>query len=132
MHKITITNNKGRLSKEEIEKMVQEAVTHKSEEEEHKKKNVVKNALENYAYNMRNAINNEKNGAKIPWANKRKIKAALEHEIRWLDANQLAKMEEFEDKMKELEGICNPKIAKKHHGAGAGGSDAGHNIVELD
>ncbi|KAE9464979.1 hypothetical protein C3L33_03115, partial [Rhododendron williamsianum] len=58
------------------------------------------------------------------------IGAALEQAIRWLDANQLAEMEEFEDKMKELEGICNPKIAKTNHGAG--GSDAGHYIVELD
>ncbi|KAI8564634.1 hypothetical protein RHMOL_Rhmol03G0196000 [Rhododendron molle] len=130
MLKITITNDKGRLSKEEIEKMVQEAAKYKSEDEEHKKKNEAKNALENYAYNMRNAINDEKNGAKIPRANKRKIGAALEQAIRWLDANQLAEMEEFEDKMKELEGICNPKIAKMEHGAG--GSDAGHNIVELD
>ncbi|KAI8564635.1 hypothetical protein RHMOL_Rhmol03G0196100 [Rhododendron molle] len=130
MLKITITNDKGRLSKEEIEKMVQEAANYKSEEEEHKKKNEAKNALENYAYNMRNAINDEKNGANIPRATKRKIGAELEQAIRWLDANQLAEMEEFEDKMKELEGICNPKIAKMNHGAG--GSDAGPNIVELD
>ncbi|KAI8564637.1 hypothetical protein RHMOL_Rhmol03G0196300 [Rhododendron molle] len=108
MQKITITNDKGRLSKEEIEKMVQEAAKYKLEDEEQKKKYEAKNALENYAYNMRKAINDEKNGAKIPPANKRKIEAALEQAIQWLDANQLAEMEEFEDKMKELEGICNP------------------------
>ncbi|XP_058204741.1 heat shock 70 kDa protein 1-like [Rhododendron vialii] len=108
MHKIMITNEKGRLSKEEIEKMVQEAAKYKSEDEEHKKKNEAKNALENYAYNMRNSLNNEKNGAKIPQANKKKIEAALEQAIQWLDENQLAEREEFEDKMKELEGICNP------------------------
>ncbi|KAI8564640.1 hypothetical protein RHMOL_Rhmol03G0196600 [Rhododendron molle] len=108
MQKITITNDKGRLSKEEIEKMVQEAAKYKLEDEEQKKKDEAKNALENYAYDMRNAINNEKNGAKIPRANKRKIEAALEQAIQWLDANQFAEMVEFEDKMKELEGICNP------------------------
>ncbi|XP_058205217.1 heat shock cognate 70 kDa protein 2-like [Rhododendron vialii] len=113
MQKMTITNDKGRLSKEEIEKMVQEAAKYKLEDEEHKKKNKAKNALENYAYNMRSAINDKKNGAKISRANKRKIKAALEQAIQWLDENQLAEREEFEDKMKELEGIC-------------------HNIVELD
>ncbi|XP_058204739.1 heat shock 70 kDa protein 1-like [Rhododendron vialii] len=113
VQKITITNDKGRLSKEEIEKMVQEAAKYKLEDEEQKKKDEAKNALENYAYNMRSAINDEKNGEKIPRANKRKIKAALEQAIQWLDENQLAEREEFEDKMKELEGIC-------------------HNIVELD
>ncbi|KAI8564639.1 hypothetical protein RHMOL_Rhmol03G0196500 [Rhododendron molle] len=120
MQKITITNDKGRLSEEEIEKMVQEAAKFKLEDEEQKKKDEAKNALENYAYNMRNAINNEKNGAKIPLANKRKIEAALEQAIQWLDENQLAEREEFEDKMKELEGICNPSIAKMYHGDGSG------------
>ncbi|KAF7148891.1 hypothetical protein RHSIM_Rhsim03G0170600 [Rhododendron simsii] len=108
MLKITITNDKGRLSKEEIEKMVQEVAKYKLEDEEQKKKNEAKNALENYAYNMRNSINDEKNGAKIPQANKKKIEAALEQAIQWLDENQLAEREEFEDKMKELESICNP------------------------
>ncbi|KAF7147609.1 hypothetical protein RHSIM_Rhsim03G0170400 [Rhododendron simsii] len=132
MQKITITDDKCRLSKEEIEKMVQEAAKFKLEDEEQKKKDEVKNMLENYAYNMRNVINNEKTGAKIPPANKRKIEVALEQAIQWLDENQLAEREEFEDKMKELEGICNPSIAKMYHGSGSGGSDAGHNIAELD
>ncbi|KAF7149304.1 hypothetical protein RHSIM_Rhsim03G0170500 [Rhododendron simsii] len=130
MQKIMITNDQGRLSKEEIEKMAQEAAKYKLEDEEQKERDEAKNALENYAYNMRNVINNEKNGTKIPRANKSKIEAALEQAIQWLDENQLARMEEFEDKMKELEGICNPKITKMNHGAGR--SDAGHNIVELD
>ncbi|KAF7147133.1 hypothetical protein RHSIM_Rhsim03G0170300 [Rhododendron simsii] len=108
MQKITITNDKGRLSKEEIEKMVKEAAKYKLEDEEQKKKYEAKNALENYTYNMGNVINDEKNGPKIPRANKRKIQAALEQAIQWLDENQLAEMEEFEEKMKELEGICNP------------------------
>lgn len=59
-NKITITNDKGRLSKEEIERMVQEAERYKSEDEEHKKKIEARNALENYAYNIRNTIKDEK------------------------------------------------------------------------
>ena len=59
-NKITITNDKGRLSKEDIEKMVQEAEKYKSEDEEHKKKVESKNSLENYAYNMRNTIKDDK------------------------------------------------------------------------
>jgi L1 cell adhesion molecule like protein len=118
-NKITITNDKGRLSKEDIEKMVQEAEKYKSEDEEHKKKVEAKNSLENYAYNMRNTIQDEKIASKLPADDKKKIEDAVEQAIHWLDSNQLAEVEEFEDKMKELEGLCNPIIAKMYQGAGA-------------
>ena len=59
-NKIVITNDKGRLSKDEIERMVQEAEKYKSEDEEHKKRIESKNGLENYAFNMRNTIRDEK------------------------------------------------------------------------
>lgn len=61
-NKITITNDKGRLSKDEIERMVQEAEKYKSEDEAHKERIDAKNALENYAFNMRNTIRDEKVG----------------------------------------------------------------------
>ncbi|RYR03154.1 hypothetical protein Ahy_B06g081994 isoform B [Arachis hypogaea] len=147
-NKITITNDKGRLSKEDIEKMVQEAEKYKSEDEEHKKKVEAKNALENYAYNMRNTVKDDKIGGKLDPADKKKIEDAIEQSIQWLDSNQLAEADEFEDKMKELESICNPIIAKMYQGgagpdvggAGAaeddyapsGGSGAGPKIEEVD
>ncbi|KAK8575600.1 hypothetical protein V6N12_063271 [Hibiscus sabdariffa] len=144
-NKITITNDKGRLSKEEIEKMVQEAEKYKSEDEEHKKKVEAKNALENYSYNMRNTVRDEKIGSKLDPADKKKIEDAIDGAIQWLDGNQLAEADEFEDKMKELESICNPIIAKMYQGAGAdmgggmdddapsaGGSGAGPKIEEVD
>nr|GMC80605.1 heat shock cognate 70 kDa protein 2 [Ipomoea batatas]GMD44018.1 heat shock cognate 70 kDa protein 2 [Ipomoea batatas] len=144
-NKITITNDKGRLSKEEIEKMVQEAEKYKSEDEDHKKKVEAKNALENYSYNMRNTVNDDKIGSKLAPADKKKIEDAIEQTIQWLDGNQLAEADEFEDKMKELEGICNPIIAKMYQGAGGdmggamdddapshGGSGAGPKIEEVD
>ncbi|CAN6332808.1 unnamed protein product [Urochloa humidicola] len=118
-NKITITNDKGRLSKEEIEKMVQEAEKYKAEDEEHKKKVDAKNALENYAYNMRNTIKDDKIASKLAADDKKRIEEAIDGAISWLDANQLAEADEFEDKMKELEGICNPIIAKMYQGAGA-------------
>ncbi|KAK8601590.1 hypothetical protein V6N12_051419 [Hibiscus sabdariffa] len=144
-NKITITNDKGRLSKEEIEKMVQEAEKYKSEDEEHKRKVEAKNALENYAYNMRNTVKDEKIGAKLNPADKKSIEDAVEQTINWLDSNQLAEADEFEDKMKELENMCNPIIAKMYQGAGgdpvggksgdappAAGSGAGPKIEEVD
>ncbi len=59
-NKITITNDKGRLSKDEIERMVQEAEKYKAEDEDARKRIDAKNALENYAFNMRNTIKDEK------------------------------------------------------------------------
>nr|VDD25154.1 unnamed protein product [Brassica oleracea] len=105
-------------------KMVQEAEKYKSEDEEHKKKVEAKNALENYAYNMRNTIRDDKIGEKLPAADKKKIEDSVEEAIQWLDGNQTAEADEFEDKMKELESVCNPIIAKMYQGAGgeAGGS----------
>lgn len=118
-NKITITNDKGRLSKEEIEKMVHDAEKYKAEDEEVKKKVDAKNALENYAYNMRNTVKDEKFAGKLDPAEKTKIEEAINGAINWLDQNQLAEVDELEDKMKELEGICNPIIAKMYQGGAA-------------
>jgi heat shock protein 1/8 len=120
--KITITNDKGRLSKDDIEKMVQDAEKYKSEDEDHKKKIESKNGLENYAYNMRNTIKDDKIASNLDPADKKKIEDAVEAAIQWLDQNQLAESDEFDDKMKELESICNPIIARMYQG-GAGGPD---------
>ncbi|KAF3957515.1 hypothetical protein CMV_017479 [Castanea mollissima] len=126
--------------------MVQEAEKYKAEDEEHKKKVEAKNALENYAYNMRNTIKDDKIAAKLPAADKKKIEDAIDQAIQWLDGNQLAEADEFEDKMKELESICNPIIAKMYQGTGGdmggqmdedgpsagSGSGAGPKIEEVD
>lgn len=142
-NKITITNDKGRLTKEEIEKLLQEAEKFKSEDEEHRRKVESKNALENYTYNMRNSIKDDKIGEKLNSVDKKKIEDALDQTIQWLDGNQLAETDEFEHKLKELEGLCNPIIAKLYSGGAAGkaamdedgphgGSGAGPKIEEVD
>ncbi|XP_060970657.1 heat shock cognate 70 kDa protein 2-like isoform X2 [Cannabis sativa] len=115
---ITINNDRGRLSKNEIEKMVQEAEKYKAEDEEHRKKVDSKNALENYTYNMRNAIKDEKIASKLTEADKNKIEDAIDGAIQWLDRNQLAKFDEFDDKKKELESIFNSIIAEMYQGTG--------------
>lgn len=119
-NKITITNDKGRLSKEEIEKMVRDAEKYKAEDEQVKKKVEAKNSLENYAYNMKNTVKDEKFAGKLDPEDKKKIEKAIDEAIEWLDRNQLAEVEEFEDKLKELENLCNPIIAKMYQGAGGG------------
>ena len=124
-NKITITNDKGRLSKEDIERMVQEAEKYKEEDEAHLKKVEAKNSLENYAYSMRNTINEEGVKDKIDAADKESIEKAVNEAISWLDGNQMAEQDEFEDKLKELEGICNPVIQKMYAAGGGGGMPGG-------
>merc|ERR1711959_385183 len=126
-NKITITNDKGRLSKEDIERMVQEAEKYKAEDEEHKKKIDAKNGLENYCYSMRNSMNDENVGGKLDPEDKKMIEDAVEAAITWLDGNQTAEVDEFEDKLKELEGVCNPIISKMYQNAGGAppGADMG-------
>ncbi|KAH6762671.1 heat shock protein 70 [Perilla frutescens var. hirtella] len=111
-NEISITYDKGRLSKEEIERMVVEAEKYKVEDDEHKKKVGAKNALESYAYRMRNTIKDDKIAANIPAEDKMKIEAAFKVTIEWLELNKLAEANEFQDKMEELESVCNPIIAK--------------------
>ncbi|KAK1285965.1 Heat shock cognate 70 kDa protein [Acorus calamus] len=91
--KISITSDKGRLSEEEIEKMVQKAEKYKLEDERNKKKVEAMNAIEDYAYKMRNTI---------------------EQLMQWLESNQMAELEECEEKMKELESICSPIRRPRH------------------
>jgi L1 cell adhesion molecule like protein len=119
-NKITITNDKGRLSKDDIEKMVQDAEKYKAEDEEVKRKVESKNALENYAYNMRNTIRDDKFAGKLSEDDKQKIEKAVEEAIQWLDQNQLAEVDEFEHKQKELESVCNPIIARMYQGDAGG------------
>jgi L1 cell adhesion molecule like protein len=119
--KITITNDKGRLSKEEIERMVKEAEKYKNDDENAKEKVEAKNALENYAYTMRNTIRDDKIASKLESGDKSKIEEAVDAAIKWLDTNQTAEKDEFEHKRKELEDLCNPIFTKMYQGAGGAG-----------
>jgi len=129
INKITITNEKGRLSKEQIERMVNEAEKYKADDDKIKKKIEAKNGLENYAYNMKNTLSDDKVASQLEAADKAAIEKAVEDAISWLDKNQLAEVEEFEHKQKELEGVCNPIITKMYQKAGgpeaAGGFPGG-------
>jgi len=120
-NKITITNDKGRLSKEDIEKMVNDAEKYKQEDEAQREKISAKNGLESYCFNMKTTVEDEKLKDKITAEEKETIVKKCDEIMKWLDANQLAEKEEFDDKQKELEGVCNPIITKLYQGAGGGG-----------
>lgn len=125
-NKITITNDKGRLSKEEIERMVNEAEKYKAEDDKQRSVISAKNALESYCFNMKSTMEDEKLKDKISEADKNTVIEKCNEVIRWLDANQLAEKEEFEHKQKELEQICNPIVTKLYQaGGGAPGGFPG-------
>merc|ERR1719300_376240 len=124
----------------------------KDEDDKQKHRISSKNSLESYAFQMKSTIEDEKIKDKISEEDKKKIVDKCTEVIAWLDSNQLAEKEEFDDKQKEIEGICNPIITKLYQasggappnfdpsgagalGAGAapgGGSAGGPTIEEVD
>ena len=145
-NKITITNDKGRLSKEEIEKMVTDAEKFKADDEKQKERISAKNGLESYCFNMKTTIDDDNLKDKISDDDKKKIGDKCDEAIKWLDSNQLAEVDEFKDKQREVEAVCNPIITKLYAAAGGmppggmpgaggaptGGSGAGPTIEEVD
>jgi len=120
-NQITITNEKGRLSQSEIDRMVSEAEKYAAEDEANKKKIEAKNGLENYCYSMRNTLQEEKLQDKFEGDDKDKIEKAVQEALDWLDRNQMAECDEFEAKQKEIEGVVNPIMMKVYQSAGGGG-----------
>merc|ERR1711930_7149 len=93
--KITITNDKGRLSKEEIERMVSDAEKFKAEDDKQKERIAAKNGLESYCFNMKSTIEDEKLKDKIAENDKKTIMDKCNEVIAWLDANQTAEEDEY-------------------------------------
>ncbi|CAC5423060.1 HSPA1s [Mytilus coruscus] len=116
--KITITNDRGRLSKEDIDRMVSEAEKYKDEDEKQKQRVSSRNQLENYIFSVKQATNDS--GDKLTSQEKETVTTACEDSLKWLDQNSLAEKEEYEDKMKELQRVCSP-VMTKLHGGGQGG-----------
>jgi len=112
VNKITITNDKGRLTKEQIDKMVREAETYKSEDDKNRQRIEAKNGLENYAYSLRNTLKDETTGAKLSSEDKQKLNTIIDETLKWLDGHQFSEKEEFESKQKDLENIAMPIMTK--------------------
>merc|ERR1719287_124642 len=106
--KITIKNDSGRLSQSEVDRMVREAEQYKAEDEANRKRIEAKNQLENYAYSIRNTVDDPKTGAKIPEEDKTAMTDACDKAIKWLESHESAETEEFEAQKKELEATVQP------------------------
>merc|ERR1711967_56960 len=116
-----ITNDKGRLSQDEIERMVSEAEKYKAEDDANRNRIEAKNGLENYCYSLKGSISGEEVASKMDPADKTALDGKIEETISWLDSNPSAEKEEYEEKQKELEGIAMPILQKMGGAAGAGG-----------
>jgi L1 cell adhesion molecule like protein len=116
--KITITNDKGRLSKEDIERMINEAERHKAEDDLARSTIEARNGLEGYVYSMKHTLDDEKFKNVITEDDRHTIQNAIQEAISWLEMNQEAPKEEFEAKQKEVEGVCMPIITKLYQQSG--------------
>merc|ERR1712227_787754 len=124
-NKITITNDKGRLSKEDIEKMVQDAEKFKAEDEIVKKKIEAKNGFENYCFQMKNSLNEEKLKAVFTEEEKTTIEDAAKEGLQWLEGNADADADAIEGKQKELEAKFNPIMMRVYQQTGGAGMPGG-------
>ena len=124
-NKIVITNDKGRLSKEEIERMLSEAEKYKAEDEAESGRISAKNGLESYAYSLKNTIQDPKAAEKLEGGDKEKLQSEIDSTVSWLDDNQQATKEEYEGRQKELEGVANPIMMKFYGSGGEGGGMPG-------
>merc|ERR1712017_51638 len=133
--KITITNDKGRLTDEQIDKMIKEAEQFADEDKKVKERVDAKNAFDGYIHSMRSAVegsgDNKGLSEKLDSEEKEKIMDALKDGQSWIDSNPEADAEEVKEKHKEIEGICAP-IISKYYGAGGGGGGDGAGGGEED
>jgi len=124
--KITITNDKGRLSQDEIDRMIREAEQFADEDKKVKEKVEAKQALDSYAHSMKRTVEDkDKLADKISEDDKTTVLDAVKESLEWLNENGDAEKEEYEAKQKELEGICSPIISKLYAAGGAGGAGMG-------
>jgi len=144
---ITITNDKGRLSKDDIDRMVREAEQYAEEDAKAKERIDAKNQLESYCYQMKNTIEEDKFKSAVSEDEAKAIKDKVEETMTWLETAEHAEKEEFDSMEKELQAVCNPIITKMYQAGGGapggmpgggmpgGGDDApagGPTIEEVD
>ena len=132
--KITIKNDKGRLSKEEVERMINEAEKYKEEDDKQRERINAKNAFENYVFRMKNTINDVNLKGTLLESDKDMISRKCEEALKWLDENQLAEKEEFEYHQKEMENVCRPVMTKLYGGSTSQQSNPsnGPTVEEVD
>lgn len=120
---ITITNDKGRLSKDDIDRMVREAEEFAEEDKRERERIDAKNSLDSYCYSMKNTINDEKTSSVLSSEDKNAIEIKLTEVMAWVGTAEHAEKEEYESMQKDLEAVCNPIIGKMYGSANADGAE---------
>merc|ERR1712086_506761 len=125
--KITITAEKGRLSDEEIERMVQEAEDYAEEDKKIKERIDARNGLESYLYNLKNTLDDDEKGLadNISAEDKKELEDMIDETLDWMDNNPEADKEDYDEKQKEVEQIANPIMRNVYAGSGGGGDEDG-------
>merc|ERR1711935_1308050 len=123
--KITITAEKGRLSDEEIERMVKEAEDYAEEDKKIKDRIDARNGLESYLYNLKNTLDDDEKGVSdnISAEDKKELQDMIDEALDWMDENPEADKEDYDEKMKEVEQVANPIMRNVYAGSGGGGGD---------
>jgi len=122
---IVIKNDKGRLSEAEIKRMVDESSKAKDADEAFKSTVEAKNNLENFAYSIKNSLKEEPLASKIGADDRKKIEDAVADAVKFLESHPTGTKEEYDNKRKDLEGVCHPVITKIYQQAGGAGGAGG-------
>jgi len=122
---VTITNDKGRLSEEDIQRMVEEAEKYAEDDRKARERVEAKNGLESYIFQVRSTLSDDKYKDKIDSDDRREVEDALSTASQWIDSNATADKDEFDEKRKELEQVVSPIMSKIHQAAGASSGDSG-------
>ena len=117
-NKIVITNDKGRLSKDDIDRLVKEAEKFKDEDNKVKERIEAKNTTEQYCYQVKQSINDAKLKDKFTEDEKKQIEGKVDEVLKWVNDNPAASKEEYDAKVKEIEGIFNPIMQRVYQQAG--------------
>mmetsp|Transcript_30964 Transcript_30964/g.61374 ORF Transcript_30964/g.61374 Transcript_30964/m.61374 type:complete len:657 (+) Transcript_30964:56-2026(+) len=131
--KITITAEKGRLSEEDIERMVREAEEFAEEDKKVKERIDSRNGLESFLYNLKNTLEDDEKGLadKVSAEDKKELQDAIDETLDWMEENPEAEKEEYDEKQKEIEAVSNPIMREMYAGQQAGGG-AGGDDEEFD
>jgi len=121
---ITITNDKGRLSQDDIDRMVREAEQYADEDAKAKERIDAKNALESYCYQMKNTASEEKFKEAVSEEELKAVTDKIGEVMQWLESAENAEKEEFDSMQKDMESVCNP-IVSKMYAAGGGAPEGG-------
>ena len=114
VNNITITNDKGRLSKEDIDDMIKKAEEFKEEDEKKKENIEARNGLENFLYNLKNSMNKTDDSSQTPefLEVKTELDPIIEEGLKWMEDNESASTESYNEKQKELQEKTNPLMTK--------------------